>query len=505
MQVVVLLQKISIIAVSLLGLFLLWPQSSLAADVLLNPASGSYASGQTFTVTVQVDPKGESVNAVEASLSFDPSVLSVVNVSRDGSAFSLWTTEPTFSNSDGTVTFGGGSPSPFSSRSNLVSITFQAGSEGTGSVSFSDASVVAADGMGTEVIEAQRGAEYTIATSESTPEPEPEPETTPPPANTDEDDEETIAFGDPPQPPEVGSQAFLDSEVWYNETEGVFTWELPFDVTAVRVELATSSDHVPSEVFDPPIETFTINEENALEGVQYISVQYENQVGWGAVTNRKLMIDTKAPKAFEVDVRPGTRADSFPQVTFQAEDETSGIDYYELTVADQEPRTITPDEAKLGFMLSDLEDGTYTVTVTAYDKAGNKITSSAAVLVTAGWTPDTDEVAGGSIKDLFTGTNILLFALGLIILSLLAYIVVLRRQFAARENKLRKETKEVQEQMEKIFSALRDEIYDQILTITKRPRLSKKEKSAVEGLNQALEVSETLIEKEVTDVKSLLK
>ena len=59
--------------------------------------------------------------------------------------------------------------------------------------------------------------------------------------------------------------------------------------------------------------------------------------------------------------------------------------------------------------------------------------------------------------------------------------------------------------MEKIFSALRDEIYDQVNMITKRKRLSKSEKEAVEGLNQALEVSETLIEKEINDVKAILK
>ena len=57
----------------------------------------------------------------------------------------------------------------------------------------------------------------------------------------------------------------------------------------------------------------------------------------------------------------------------------------------------------------------------------------------------------------------------------------------------------------KIFSALRDEIYDQIGTITKRKRLSKSEKDAVKGLNQALEVSETLIEKEINDVNEILK
>ena len=85
------------------------------------------------------------------------------------------------------------------------------------------------------------------------------------------------------------------------------------------------------------------------------------------------------------------------------------------------------------------------------------------------------------------------------------YIWYDRKQNKLREDKLRRETREIQDQMEKIFSALRDEIYDQINLITKRPRLSKKEKEAVEGLNQALEVSETLIEKEINDVKTILR
>jgi hypothetical protein len=85
------------------------------------------------------------------------------------------------------------------------------------------------------------------------------------------------------------------------------------------------------------------------------------------------------------------------------------------------------------------------------------------------------------------------------------YLFYERKRWRGEEEKLRREVREIQDQMEKIFSALRDEIHDQIVTITKRPRLSKKEREAVEGLNQALEVSETLIEKEISDVKKILK
>ncbi len=48
--------------------------------------------------------------------------------------------------------------------------------------------------------------------------------------------------------------------------------------------------------------------------------------------------------------------------------------------------------------------------------------------------------------------------------------------------------------------ALRDEVYDQIVNLTKRPKLSKKEKEVVKSLHLALEFSEKLIEKEISDV-----
>jgi hypothetical protein len=217
------------------------------------------------------------------------------------------------------------------------------------------------------------------------------------------------------------------------------------------------------------------------------------------------MIDTIPPEKFSIDVRAGNSATAFPLLTFKANDTTSGIAKYEMSIAGGEPFDVTSDEAALGYLLKNLEDGTYTVRVTAFDMAGNKTESSVPVLITAGWKPPVEVVAGTTFWDLFKGKNLVIIILVLIIISMLAYHYHARKQHELREQKLRKETKEIQDQMEKIFSALRDEIYDQINSITKRERLSKKEKEAVEGLNQALEVSETLIEKEITDVGKILK
>jgi hypothetical protein len=459
---------------------------------------------------VRAVPDGDNINAVEASMEFEETVLSVVSVSKDGSAFSLWTTEPTFSNTAGTISFGGGSPTPFTTTSNILNITFRTLAEGAGAVSFSEASILAADGRGTDVYESSTPATYTVAATTA---PEPTPTPTPTPTETGgvegDGDEEAIIFGDPPRPPEIGSQTFLDPDVWYGTTDGVFTWTLPFDVDAVAVEISDDQENIPQEnedaIYDPAIEEFVVNSENVSDGVQYVSINFQNQVGWGAVNNRRLQIDTTPPEPFAINVKTGTTESSFPLLTFEAEDETSGIASYEMTIASNEPITITPDEAELGYLLRDLEDGTYTVKVVASDQAGNIRESSEAVLITAGWIKPVEVLDEGSFWDYFSLLNLFIFFLLVVILLQIIYFWYEHKNLKEKEEKLRRETREVQDQMEKIFSALRDEIYDQVNTITKRKRLSAKEKEAVEGLTQALEVSETLIEKEINDVKTILK
>lgn len=488
---------------------ILLTSNAYAATLQMSPSTGTYSAGQTFSTTVKVQPSGQNINAVEATLKFDPKVLSVVSVSKDGSAFSLWTVEPTFSNSAGTISFGGGSPKPFTAVSGLINVTFRAVADGSGTVNFSTASVLAADGKGTDVYQTSSGATYTIAAGAVpvTPKPTETPKPTTP-TNEDKKDEALI-FGDPPRAPEVGSQAFLDPEVWYKSTDALFTWTLPFDVNAMAIEVSTSSDNVPSThkeaVVEPPVDEFRLNKDLVSDGIQYLSIQFKNQVDWGAVTNRKILIDTTQPEPFDIIVKAGTTQSSFPLLTFEATDKTSGIAYYEMTIADQEPIKITPDEAKLGYLLKDLEDGTYTVKVLAYDKAGNSREATKAVLITAGWIKPIEKLAETSFWDFFTPVNLFIIFLLIMIILQGIYIWYERKILRQKEDKLRRETREIQDQMEKIFSALRDEIYDQVNMITKRKRLSKNEKEAVEGLNQALEVSETLIEKEINDVKAVLK
>lgn len=494
----------SAFALMLFAAIFLNAHAAFAADVLVTPASGSYAKGQTFTVTVQTDPKGAKVNAVQATMTFNPKTLSVVSISKTGSVFSLWTTEPKFDNTAGTITFGGGSPTPFSNKSNLVSITMKALTAGSANLGFKDASVLAADGKGTDVVGAKLGGSYTV-TAAATPPPSSPTTAATSSAASSSNSNSPITYGDAPRAPDVGSQVFLDPETWYNKTNAVFTWTVPFDVTEVALDMATSATATPETIYKPPIEQLSLTAKNLHDGIQYLTLRFKNQVGWGAITHRKIMIDTTPPEPFTINVVAGTTQSSFPLLKFNATDVTSGIDHYELTIANGQPIKISPGEAKLGYLLKDLEDGTYTIKVTAIDKAGNQTISTTPVLITAGWTKPVQTQKKVTLWSFATTANLTILVLLLLVLFEFGYLIYERKQFTKKEEKLRKETREIQDQMEKIFSALRDEIYDQINEITKRPRLSKKEKEAVEGLNQALEVSETLIEKEITDVKKILK
>ena len=160
--------------VSLAALFFIVQTSfSEAATLRVNPGTGVYSVGNVFTVSVLVNTDGSSVNAADWQLSFNPKELQVVNASRGGSIFNLWTEEPSFSNSAGTVSFGGGSPSGYKgSGGNVMSVTFKTLAAGTPKINFKSGSILAADGLGTNILTGMSGGTYTVSAQVSNPEPE---------------------------------------------------------------------------------------------------------------------------------------------------------------------------------------------------------------------------------------------------------------------------------------------------------------------------------------------
>ncbi len=186
---------------------------------------------------------------------------------------------------------------------------------------------------------------------------------------------------------------------------------------------------------------------------------------------------------------------------FSATDELSGIAGYTLYQNGNGPVFVTPQQAQNGYPFAHASAGTVEVLVFAHDHAGNSISNHFPVFVLDREMFETEGPLGLSL------TREEISLLGLCALSLLALWFAVHTIMRSRrkERKIREEMYVVQDQMGKIFAALRDEIYDQVQSLNSRKRLSKGEQRIVTDLNKVLEVSETLVAKEVQDVKKLLK
>ncbi len=107
---------------------------------------------QETSVPIYIDTHGVVVNAAEVHLKFDPQVLQVKSVSKEGSFFTLWITDyPKFSNDNGTVSFAGGLPSPgIKGKSKIGSLTLLIKKPGLTSLIFLPTTrVLLNDGHGT--------------------------------------------------------------------------------------------------------------------------------------------------------------------------------------------------------------------------------------------------------------------------------------------------------------------------------------------------------------------
>lgn len=167
------------------------------ASLFISPSTGDYRVGGTFSVLVNVNSGTKSINAGSAQINFDHTKLSVVSLGYSQSVFTLWPQQPSFDNSAGTINFTGGVPSPGfnGAEGALLRITFKAKALGSASVIFVSGSVLANDGVGTNIADSMRGAVYRIQEALTPAPPKPVP-TTPTPKPV-----EVAPEPPPPTPP----------------------------------------------------------------------------------------------------------------------------------------------------------------------------------------------------------------------------------------------------------------------------------------------------------------
>ncbi len=374
----------------LFSFFFFAPSGGVLADsasLYLSPASETYQLNSTFSVFVKLNSAGNPVNAAEGTISFDSNQLFVVSVSKTSSVFSLWTNEPVFPNSQGSISFGGGSPSAFNGQAGtIMKIVFQAKNPGQARVSFSSGAVLAADGRGTNVLGDMVGGIYDLKSDNAIIQPEPEitePETQ---AGT-------------PDAPVIISKTHPDSSKWYSNPNPEFSWQIPVGVTAVRLLVGSNASAAPNVLYDQPISEKKI--ENFEDGIWYFSAQFKNDAGWGKIAHFKFQIDLKPPEKFEVTVKEGGKtANVQPTLVFDATDQMSGIDHYEIRV-DQQSSISTKEKE---FKLPPQSSGKHIIENKAFDQAGNYALATAEVEITSLEAPVIIEYP----KELYPGTPLLI-------------------------------------------------------------------------------------------------
>jgi len=463
-----------------------------SATLYVSPASGTHSIGETFSVNVMTDSGTSDVNASEAALAFDSSVLRVQKISKDDSALNLWTQDPTFSNSGGTISFGGGSTASFSGKKIIMTIVFEAKAAGIGNVSFSSGNMLASDGKGTDILSGTTGGSYTI--TEGAPAVEKKEDTY----------EEATAYGGAsPRAPEITSSTH-EKDKWSNKTAGTFTWDVPNGITAVRLLFDEEPDSSPTVEYSPPIAEREIKDME--DGISYLHVALKNAAGWGESSHRKIMIDTAPPSEFTVaaNERQGPLGPeivlSFPTTT----DELSGIDNYEISVDGGVPITVLPEEVIEGeYIMPPQDGGVHTAVIAAIDKAGNRteanvgFTSTAAAVVAKN-VEEEEDVSKADIRYwmsvLFAGLAAFMFA----------YLIYERRRMRRERQYIKNEATEAWDRIGAIFPILREDVQEQVRAMIERQNLTESDRSALEEIGEAIDISEELIEKEVDDIRKLL-
>lgn len=465
--------------------YFLFSNSAMAATLYLEPAIGSHTVDSTFSIAVKINSGVAPINAAEATLTFNPEEINVVSLSKAGSIFSLWTTEPIFSNTAGTIEWAGGTPVNFTGTAGtIIIIDLKAIKSATASVNFISGAVLAADGKGTDILANMSNGVYILNPVIVVPPPQ-EKEDAPFPITTEA-----------PFAPVISSLTHPDEEKWYLNNDPEFIWEIPADATAVKSLINKIPRAIPTTLHPYLISGRKLKD--LEDGIWYFHVRFENQYGWGAVSDRKVLIDTKAPKAFEIKVdNKGDITNPKPFLYFETEDALSGIDFYELEI---NGTIITVKESfyKMPFR----EPGEHRVIVSAFDMAGNSTVASVDVIIKPIRAALPFLLGAGGIAIDYQGAIIALAALNfaLIIFGLYAWY-----RISIRRKRISNKTKEIAKSVAQTFNALREEVQEQVECFDKEPGLTKEEKEIRDKLQEALSISEDFINKEIKDVEKELE
>ncbi|MDP2598348.1 MAG: cohesin domain-containing protein [Candidatus Liptonbacteria bacterium] len=338
------------------------PALAGAAVLTMEPTTGTFVVGSTFSVPIYLNTEGDAINAIEIDAKFPADKLQVISPSTGQSVITLWAEQPSYNNQTGVLSLQGLISSGLTTGKGLVTtIAFRVKAPGDAHIKFlGETKVLKHDGLGTDVLKATQGAIYRL--------------TLPPPLG-----------------PIVVSESHPDPYTIYPHGNVFLSW-IPEGSSSdgYSYVLSRTPIDIPDDISEGNMRSITYR--NLSDGKQYFHIKAYRNGTWGGTSHFGVNIDTRPPAAFPVSVLPENELTegSSAIIQFGTTDEFSGVDHYEIKVISLEPGYYDPEktkqiffvEATSPYILSDLPHrGKYDIIVRAYDNAGNYRDSTAQLRV----------------------------------------------------------------------------------------------------------------------------
>lgn len=549
----------NLIPAAILTIGFLFPLATFGQNgsLFFYPSSESFEIGQVFSTDLNLDTSGSFINAAEIRFYFPADKLEVVSIRKEGSVFSLWPEEPSFSNQSGEISLTGGLPHPgFKGTGKIISVSFRVKGEGEAIICFNESKVLADDGLGTNILVFISSPKYFLY--------QPDEKT-----GTD-----ILAS--------MFSSTHPKQDEWYNNNSPSFEWEAGEESSFV---LDQEPETLPDTISEGTMGSKKYQELG--DGTWYFHLRIKKAGQWNGVGHYKVNIDTSPPDPFQIIVdNKGDSTNPSPSLYFETQDQVSGIDKYRVKIGDSDFSDLLVAQ-----IAPKLSPGSHKVIVRAVDKAYNVVRAKTTINIDPIETPSITVVpeqylAGEEIlymegtslpsveimvylksgdrdimqwktrsnekgewslstSDLIKPGDYLLSAMaqdergaisnlsqeyklnvsfnGLIAgdimvtskniilalssLSLLGIIFAFWRFYKARMTRriLRKEIKEAKDSLLANFSGLEKEIEKKIGLVDSQPGLSEQERMAYEKIKESLKAAQQSIDKEIKDIEKELK
>jgi len=321
----------------------------------LDPDYGIFDRSVEQRIAVKVSTGGEAINAAQINLAYDPAKLRVVDIATDDSFCSpSMFLQKEIDNQKGEVQVACATPTPGLSGDGIViDLDVQALQEGEATLDFaSGTAILANDGLGTDVLRLATNASYHFVDERH--------------PVVKNGIASVLAF----------SPTHPNSARWYNDPNVLMTWSpadgeqflYAIDQTSTVTTLAGAST--------TDVNSIMLNDLSG--GVWYFHIAAEKNGLIGPISDYKVMIDTTPPATPVIQASETTvPAGQIVRLAFESSAGPSGLlnNYYVKFDSGVFLPTASP-------LFIALPEGSHTVTIRAFDEAGNFTDGSIMINVT---------------------------------------------------------------------------------------------------------------------------